>query len=440
MRRRTFSLAAAVSAAGLALSSCSGSGDAERGPDDELIVTFWHSMRGNNAEQLESFVEEFNESQSEIRIDASFQGMYDEAQTKLMQVVGTKDAPDLMQLGSGAKREIIDSGIARPMQELIDAAGFDTSTIQPSILSSRQVDDMLHAMPQATSAAVMFFNRDLFEEAGLDPDAPPQAFSEIREASQTLVDAGLVTHGIAMLTDGGPLLDMMANQGELLLDNDNGRSGRPTEAVFNSEAGVETMTWVRDMHADGLLANFGRSLDDLRPPWYAGDVAMILDTSAASIIHDQETDFAVGAGYFPVPDGVESQGSVIGGADLWIFADSAEETQTAAFGFVTHLLEPEVQARWAAGTGYYPITTASYDEPVLIEAMEETESIRVANAQIGEGETSPASLGPVSGVGANPYVADAWERIYDGADPQAELDAAAAEVTSALESYNDANG
>ena len=160
MRRRTFSLAAAVSAAGLALSSCSGSGGAERGPDDELIVTFWHSMRGNNAEQLEAFVDEFNESQSEIRVDASFQGMYAEAQTKLMQVVGTSDAPDLMQLGSGAKREIIDSGIARPMQELIDAAGFDVSTIQPSILESRQVDDMLHSMPQATSAAVMFFNRD----------------------------------------------------------------------------------------------------------------------------------------------------------------------------------------------------------------------------------------------------------------------------------------
>lgn len=439
MRRRTFSLAAAASAAGFALSSC-GSESAERGPDDEIIVTFWHSMRGNNAELLEGFVQEFNDSQSEVRVEASFQGMYDEAQTKLMQVVGTKDAPDLMQLGSGAKREIIDSGIARPMQELIDAAGFDTSAIQPSILHSRQVDEMLYSMPQATSAAVLFFNRELFEKAGLDPDDPPQTFSEIRDASQELVDSGLVDHGIAMLTTGGPFIDMMANQGELLYNQDNGRSGTPTEAVFNSDAGVETMTWIRDLYEDGLLANFGRSLDDLRPPWYSGDVAMILDTSAASIIHDQETSFEVGAGYFPVPDGVEPQGSVIGGADLWIFIDSPDEAQTAAFDFVSHLLDPEVQARWAAGTGYYPITTASYDEPALTTAMDEIESIRVANEQVGDTQTNPASLGTDAGVTPTEYLGDAWERIYDGADPQDELDVAAEEVTSALEAYNDANG
>src|SRR5690625_5390047 len=100
MRRRTFALATAAAAAGLSLPACGGTREAERGPNDEIIVTFWHSMRGNNGEQMKAFVDEFNESQNEIIVRESEQGMYDEAYTKLMQVVGTDEAPDIMQMRS----------------------------------------------------------------------------------------------------------------------------------------------------------------------------------------------------------------------------------------------------------------------------------------------------------------------------------------------------
>src|SRR5690625_7984481 len=78
MRRRTFALATAAAAAGLSLPACGGTREAERGPNDEIIVTFWHSMRGNNGEQMKAFVDEFNESQNEIIVRESEQGMYDE--------------------------------------------------------------------------------------------------------------------------------------------------------------------------------------------------------------------------------------------------------------------------------------------------------------------------------------------------------------------------
>src|SRR5690625_2947162 len=97
MRRRTFALATAAAAAGLSLPACGGPREAERGPNDEIIVTFWHSMRGNNGEQMKAFVDEFNENQSEIIVRESEQGMYDEAYTKLMQVVGNDEAPDIIQ-------------------------------------------------------------------------------------------------------------------------------------------------------------------------------------------------------------------------------------------------------------------------------------------------------------------------------------------------------
>lgn len=440
MKRRTFSLAAGATALGaLGLSACGGTNEAERGPGDEVIVTFWHSMRGNNAEQLESYVEEFNDSQDEILVQASFQGMYDEAQTKLMQLLGTDDAPTIQQLPGTSSRELVDSGAIAPMQDFIDENGFDLEALQPNIVEAYTVDGVLYAMPQAASGPLLFYNRELFEEAGLDPDSPPATFSEVREVAQTLVDSGLVENGLALRTDGGALTELLSNQGELLYDNDNGRSAPAENAVFNSERGVEVMTWIADLHEDGLVGNFGRTHDDMRTPWYAQDVAMVLDTSAATIIHHDTAEFEVGAGYVPAPDDATPTGPAVGGAGLWILADAPEEAQAAAFTFVTHLLEPRVQARWAANTGYFPITTASYEESELTEQMESVTGIRVANEQVSDTETNPATLGVLAGVQPEPYVADAWERIYDGSDPQQELDAAAEEITQALGAYNDAN-
>src|SRR5699024_11572235 len=101
------------------LPACGGTREAERGPNDEIIVTFWHSMRGNNGEQMKAFVDEFNESQNEIIVRESEQGMYDEAYTKLMQVVGTDEAPDIMQ--TGKLREPLAASMLTRMQEFEQA-------------------------------------------------------------------------------------------------------------------------------------------------------------------------------------------------------------------------------------------------------------------------------------------------------------------------------
>src|SRR5690625_6497021 len=123
-------------------------------------------MRGNNGEQMKAFVDEFNESQNEIIVRESEQGMYDEAYTKLMQVVGTDEAPDIMQMGK--LRETLDARMITPMQEFVEADDdFDVDTLLPAVRAEYTVEDALQFMPQAASNNVIFFNVDAFEEAGL---------------------------------------------------------------------------------------------------------------------------------------------------------------------------------------------------------------------------------------------------------------------------------
>lgn len=439
MKQRGLARALICGASALALAACS-SGTASSGDGDgPVVVTFWHSMRGAIAENLESYAEDFNEMQDEIRVDASFQGTYSEATTKVKQVLGTDEAPTLMQLRETTTREILDTGAVVPMQQFIDADGFDLSAFEPNILEYYTVDDQLYSMPMNASNAVLFYNVDAFEEAGLDPEHPPRTFSEIREASETLAAESSVDYGIALQIYGWLFGQLVSNQGGLIVDADNGRSGEATQAVFDDEIGTRTMEWINSMYQEGLMGNFGRQSDDMRAAFYNGDTAMILDTTAKTIDHINEAPFEIGAAYLPVPDGVEPTGPVIGGASVWIFQYAPEEEQQAAFEFVKYLLSPEVQAHWAANTGYFPITTESYDEPVLANQLQAQPQIGVAVDQLHDTEISPASLGALIGVEYESLVADAWEQMYDGGDPQTLLTSAANTVTEALDTYNRAN-
>ncbi|HJB10001.1 MAG TPA: ABC transporter substrate-binding protein [Candidatus Brachybacterium merdavium] len=438
MRRRTFALATAAAAAGLSLPACGGTREAERGPNDEIIVTFWHSMRGNNGEQMTAFVDEFNENQSEIIVRESEQGMYDEAYTKLMQVVGTDEAPDIMQMGK--LRETLDARMITPMQEFVEADGdFDVDTLLPAVRAEYTVEDALQFMPQAASNNVIFFNVDAFEEAGLDPSDPPRTYSEFRKVAETLKEELGMDEGAAFLIEGGMFSALLSAQGEPLLNNANGWEGAPTAAEFDGAAGVDVMTWLKDMFDAGLLGNYGRDFDDMRQPWYSKKVGMIMDTTAATIMHEQAATFAFDVMPIPVPDGVEPLTASPGGAGLAILEDVADETKQAAFELVKFLVSPEIQARWAANTGYFPVTDPAWDEETLIQAMDEIPAMETAYTLVREAGDSPDTRGALSGVSPYEYLPDAWEAVYDGGDPGAELEKAAELVNADLKKYNEAN-
>jgi sn-glycerol 3-phosphate transport system substrate-binding protein len=122
-----------------------------------------------------------------------------------------------------------------------------------------------------------------------------------------------------------------------------------------------------------------------------------------------------------------------------IFADSPEETQQAAYKFVRFLVSPEIQARWSANTGYFPVVEDALDDPTLVEAMEKIPALASANDQALSAGDDPNGLTPLSGVSASTPLADAWEEVYADGDPKQVLDKSAAEVTAQLKTYNEAN-
>src|SRR5699024_12031963 len=103
----------------------------------------------------------------------------------------------------------------------------------------------------------------------------------------------------------------------------------------------------------------------------AEQVGMYLDSTANVSEGIENSDFEVGTAYLPVADGMDPHGVVVGGASLWITNQVDEEEQEAAWEFVKFMTDSEIQAEWAAGTGYFPITPSAYDEDVLKEVYDD---------------------------------------------------------------------
>src|SRR5215216_1727311 len=132
-------------------------------------IVFWHAMTASNGEAVNRMVEAFNKSQSKITVEAAFQGNYDDALAKLKTALASNSAPALIQVYDIGQRFMIDSGEIVPIQDFIDRDQFDVSDLEPAVLNYYKVTDKLYSMPFNASSAILYYNKDAFKEAGLDP-------------------------------------------------------------------------------------------------------------------------------------------------------------------------------------------------------------------------------------------------------------------------------
>jgi sn-glycerol 3-phosphate transport system substrate-binding protein len=420
----------------------SGDSSTEASAEGVQEVTFWHAMGGAGQEALEKIVDQYNESQDEVHVNAEYQGSYDEALTKYQSVANTDSAPTMMQVFEIGTMQMVNSGSIIPIQEFIDEDGYDMSGLEENIINYYNIDDQFYSMPFNSSTPVMYYNKDAFEAAGLDPEAAPETFAEIEEASRAIMDENPDMKGFALQAYGWLFEQLLANQGALLLNNDNGRSGTATEVGFTEDEVKSIYEWVDNMIEDDTFANYGTNGDDMIAGFIAEDVAMFLQSSANSRDVIDNAPFEVGIAFLPHPEDKEREGVVIGGASLWMMDGKPEEESLAAWDFMKYLQTPEVQAQWHIETGYFAINPDAYDEEIVIEAYEEMPQLQVTVDQLQATNSSYATQGAVMDMipEARRITETQLETIYNGGDVDEAYEATVEQLNDAIEQANAARG
>ncbi|MFD3449499.1 ABC transporter substrate-binding protein [Microbacteriaceae bacterium 4G12] len=411
---------------------------------DKTVIRFWHAMSGNLQKQLETLTTEYNQSQNKYEIKPEFQGTYEELLTKFRSTTATNEVPGLVQSNEVSTKYMIDSKKITPIQQWIDKDKYDTSKLEKAITNYYSVNGKMYSMPFNSSTPVLIYNKDAFKKAELDPEKAPKTYSELKDAAKKLtIKEGNTTkqYGFTILNYGWFFEELLATQGGLYVDNENGRKDSAKKAVFNGKEGQKVFSLLNDLNKNGELGKYGSDWDSMRAAFQSGQVAMCLDSSAGVRNTINTAKFDVGVAYLPHPDDVKPQGVIIGGASLWMTNMVGKETQEGAWDFMKYLTKPDVQAKWHTQTGYFAITPDAYKEPIVKEQYQKYPQLKVTVDQLQSTKSSPVTQGALINVfpESRDAVVKALESMYGGTDSKQALDEAAKATDRAIQIANRTN-
>jgi sn-glycerol 3-phosphate transport system substrate-binding protein len=333
-------------------------------------IQFWHGLAQPLGGQLEQVVADFNASQPRYRVVPSFRGGYAETMVAAIAAVRANAAPHLVQMFEVGTGTMMAAGRAvKPAYELLAESGveIDFGDYLPPVRGYYQAaDGRQMSLPFNSSTAVMFWNKDHFRRAGLDPNAPPQTWQEVEQAARKLKAAGLA----CPLTTAWPAWVQVEQMSALhdvpIATLGNGFGGLGAELRVNNPLMVRHMSNLIAWQREGLFKYGGRdaAADALFPN---GECSIYMGSSGVRSRIIREGRFEWGTAMLPYYSDVAGapRNSIIGGASFWALnrgpqgGRSAEEWKGVA-EFFRYLSQPEVDAKWHMETGYVPVRRASY--------------------------------------------------------------------------------
>lgn len=406
---------------------------------DGTEISFWHSMGGVNGQAIDTLVKKFNdENEYGITVKAQYQGEYDDSLNKLKSAQIGNMGADLVQVYEIGSRFMIESGWITPMQQMIDADSYDLSQIEPNLAAYYTIDNQLYSMPFNSSTPIMYYNKEMFEKAGITEI--PDSLEGIEAVGEKLLNEGGAGQVISLGIYGWFFEQFIGKQGLEYANNGNGRTEAATAVAFDSNgAAANILTAWKSLYDKGYAPNVGKGGDAGLADFSAGKSAITLGSTASlkQILQDVNGKFEVGTAYFPKVKSTDEGGVSIGGASLWALNNNDAKKTRATWEFVKFLISPESQAYWNAQTGYFPVTTAAQEEPVFKENVEKYPQFQPAIDQLHD--SSPKYVGALLSVfpEARATVESEIENLLNGnADVKTAVKNMADAINKSIEEYN----
>ena len=332
----------------------------------QVEIQWWHAMTGVNNDVIEKLAKDFNDSQKDYKVVPSYKGSYPDTMNAGIAAFRAGNAPHIMQVFEvGTATMMAAKGAIKPVQEMMREAGekFDPQSYLPAITGyySTAKGEML-SFPFNSSSAIMWYNKDAFKKAGLNPDAPPKTWPELFEAAKKLRASGHPTCGFATAWVTWLNIEQFSAWHNVPLGTKaNGMDGFDTEFKFNSPLHVRHLQNLVELQKDKTFDYAGRT-NTGEGRFTSGECPIMLTSSAfyGNVKANAKFDFGTGMmPYYPDVAGAP-QNSIIGGASLWVMGGKKAEEYKGIARFFTFLSDTDRQRWLHEVSGYLPITKAAY--------------------------------------------------------------------------------
>lgn len=398
-------------------------------------IQWWHALTGANNDVVVKLANDFNASQKDYKVVPVYKGSYPDTLNAGIAAFRAGQAPHILQVfevGTGTMMSA--KGAIKPVYEMMKEAGekFDPNAYLPAITGyySTAKGDML-SFPFNSSSMVMWYNKDAFKKAGLDPEKPPKTWPEVFENAKKLKAAGYDKCGFSNAWATWANIEQFGAWHNIPLSTKvNGMAGFDAVLNFNkSPAFLKHWTNLVELQKDKTYDYSGRT-NNGEGRFTSGECPIFLTSSGFYGNVVANAKFAWGNAAMPYYPDVQGapQNSIIGGASLWVMGGKKADEYKGVAKFFTFISDVDRQAKLHTESGYLPITKAAYekvkasgfykDKPYL-----ETPILELTNK-------APTDNSKGLRYGSLVQIRDIWSEELEAAlngqkAPQAALDAAA---------------
>jgi sn-glycerol 3-phosphate transport system substrate-binding protein len=329
-------------------------------------IHWWHAMQGELSRRLEKLAIDFNQSQPNYKIVPTGKGLYNETLSAVVLAMNKRQQPAVVQVVEIATATMMAAkGAFYPVFELMRDQGeaFDPQAYLPAVTGYyTDASGNMLSFPFNASTPILYYNKDAFRKAGLDPEAPPKTWPELEQAGHKLLKSGIRCGFTAQWPSWTLIENFSALHNLPIATRGNGFDGLDTELTINNDVVVRYVAKLVEWQQSRIFDYGGRETR-ADAKFQTGACGMFLGSSAARADLLAKARFALGYGMLPYwPDVAGApQNSIIGGASLWVLRGRAQAEYAGIAKFLGYLSRPEVQAWWHQSTGYLPITRAAYD-------------------------------------------------------------------------------
>ena len=408
-------------------------------------IHFWHAMTGQLGDATNELVRQFNESQSEYEVKPLRKGTYPETLTAAIAAYRQRQAPNIVQVFEVGTQTMLLSGAVHPIYQLFkeQEIAVDWKDFIAPVVGYYSKDGNLYSMPFNSSTPIFYYNKEVFQKAGLDPAKPPQTWKQVEEYAKKIIASGAAKCGFST---GWPSWTMVENMhawhDQPFATKRNGFEGLDVQLLINKEFGVKHVSQLAAWQKDSVYSYGGRQgIAD--PKFVNGECAMYIQSSALIGGFTRGVKFAWGTSQLPHWGAPYAKAtSIIGGATLWVMKGKPANENRGTARFLKFISETNQQMWWHVTTGYLAISNSAVKNLEAGYHFKKNPDQWTAFAQLTKGKATPNSQGLRLGnfVQIRDVIESELENIFAGKKTAKQgLDDAVAKSNDLLKEFAAAN-
>lgn len=353
------------------LAGCGSSGESAAEPDSddsagETTLSLWTVFTGSDGDVLREIIDNYNETNEDgVTVEVDIMDN-DTLQSKLPSAVSSGTGPDFVLVGIEYIQEYVKNDMLESIDDFWDATGTNEDNYYENVVAKSYVDGTLYGVPMQYNLQYLYYNKDLFADAGID--AAPATFDELEETAKALTDADKGQYGLAFPSDFGYYVQYLWGNGGDVINTETG------ENLLNSEPNIETLTWLQQLAKE--VSPEGITSADADTMFQSGQLAMcIAGPWNINILNSLGLNYGVAA----MPAGSDGAYSAEGGCAYMVPKGTEDEVKEAAYKFMAHWLTDDVLKEWSMRNGF-PVWSYSLLEDDDIRGNDVLSSVSEASS------------------------------------------------------------